>query len=107
MKVKKLSREQQLDTIIDRNLNKDDYNIEEVEKLIQVALLCTQQSPEARPTMSDVIRMLEGEGLTDRWEQLQLIEVSQKQEYERIQKRLIWDDNSSYNQEAIELSAAR
>ncbi|XP_074566795.1 LRR receptor kinase SERK2-like [Curcuma longa] len=106
-KVKKLSREQQLDTIIDRNLNKDDYNIEEVEKLIQVALLCTQQSPEARPTMSDVIRMLEGEGLTDRWEQLQLIEVSQKQEYERIQKRLIWDDNSSYNQEAIELSAAR
>ncbi|KAG6477469.1 hypothetical protein ZIOFF_066724 [Zingiber officinale] len=105
-KVKKLSREQQLGTIIDCNLNKD-YDIVEVEKLIQVALLCTQQSPEARPTMSDVIRMLEGEGLTDRWEQLQLVEVSQKQEYERIQKRLIWDDYSSYNQEPIELSTGR
>ncbi|XP_042431750.1 LRR receptor kinase SERK2-like isoform X2 [Zingiber officinale] len=105
-KVKKLSREQQLDTIIDCNLNKD-YDIVEVEKLIQVALLCTQQSPDARPTMSDVIRMLEGEGLTDRWEQLQLVEVSQKQEYERIQKRLIWDDYSSYNQEPIELSTGR
>ncbi|CAL9206621.1 unnamed protein product [Musa hybrid cultivar] len=105
-KVKKLWRENQLDLIIDPNLDRN-YDILEVEKLFQIALLCTQASPEDRPIMSDVIRMLEGEGLTERWEQLQQVEVTQKQDYQRIQKRLNWDDDTSYNQEAIELSGAR
>ncbi|KAJ8464193.1 hypothetical protein OPV22_026745 [Ensete ventricosum] len=105
-KVKKLSRENQLNLIIDPNLDRN-YDILEVEKLIQISLLCTQASPEDRPIMSDVIRMLEGEGLTERWEQLQQVAVTQKQDYERIQKRLNWDDDTSYNQEAIELSGAR
>ncbi|RWV95340.1 hypothetical protein BHE74_00011135 [Ensete ventricosum] len=106
VKVKKLSRENQLNLIIDPNLDRN-YDILEVEKLIQISLLCTQASPEDRPIMSDVIRMLEGEGLTERWEQLQQVAVTQKQDYERIQKRLNWDDDTSYNQEAIELSGAR
>ncbi|CAL9138864.1 unnamed protein product [Musa acuminata var. zebrina] len=105
-KVKKLWRENQLELIIDPNLDRN-YDILEVEKLFQIALLCTQASPEDRPIMSDVIRMLEGEGLTERWEQLQQVEVTQKQDYQRIQKRLNWDDDTSYNQEAIELSGAR
>ncbi|XP_018677675.2 LRR receptor kinase SERK2 isoform X2 [Musa acuminata AAA Group] len=105
-KVKKLWRENQLDLIIDPNLDRN-YDILEVEKLFQIALLCTQASPEDRPIMSDVIRMLEGEGWTERWEQLQQVEVTQKQDYQRIQKRLNWDDDTSYNQEAIELSGAR
>ncbi|KAJ1412351.1 serine/threonine-protein kinase [Sesbania bispinosa] len=49
--VKKLQREKKLDTIVDSNLNKN-YNIEEVEMIVQVALLCTQASPEDRPVMS-------------------------------------------------------
>ncbi|CAL9206625.1 unnamed protein product, partial [Musa hybrid cultivar] len=105
-RVKKLWRENQLELIIDPNLDKN-YDILEVEKLFQIALLCTQASPEDRPIMSDVIRMLEGEGLTERWEQLQQVEVTPKQDYQRIQKRLNWDDDTSYNQEAIELSGAR
>ncbi|GAB2284896.1 hypothetical protein Dimus_019349 [Dionaea muscipula] len=104
--VKKLEREKRLDDIVDRNLNKK-YDIVEVEMMIQVALLCTQGSPEDRPTMSEVVRMLEGEGLAERWEEWQHVEVTRRQEYERIQRRFDWGEDSIYNQDAIELSAGR
>ncbi|KAK8693173.1 hypothetical protein V6N13_070767 [Hibiscus sabdariffa] len=104
--VKKLEREKKLDAIVDRNLNKN-YNIEEVEAMIQVALLCTQSSPEERPAMSEVVRMLEGEGLAERWEEWQHVEVTRRQEYERLQRRFEWGEDSLYNQDAIELSGGR
>ncbi|KAJ6908159.1 LRR receptor-like serine/threonine-protein kinase [Populus alba x Populus x berolinensis] len=104
--VKKLEREKRLDAIVDRNLNKN-YNIQEVEMMIQVALLCTQASPENRPAMSEVVRMLEGEGLAERWEEWQHVEVTRMQEYERLQRRFDWGEDSVYNQDAIELSGGR
>ncbi|KAK0608732.1 hypothetical protein LWI29_035140 [Acer saccharum] len=104
--VKKLEREKKLDAIVDQNLN-NSYNIQEVETMIQVALLCTQASPEDRPAMSEVVRMLEGEGLAERWEEWQHVEVSRRQEYERVQRRFDWGEDSVYNQEAIELSGGR
>ncbi|GMP26054.1 hypothetical protein CsSME_00002648 [Camellia sinensis var. sinensis] len=104
--VKKLEREKRLDAIVDRNLNKS-CNIEEVEMMIQVALLCTQSSPEDRPTMSEVVRMLEGEGLAERWEEWQHVEVNRRQEYERLHRRFDWGEDSIYNQDAIELSGGR
>lgn len=106
MKVKKLQRETSLDSIIDRNLN-GNYVIQEVEMMIQVALLCTQSSPEDRPAMSEVVRMLEGEGLAERWEEWQHTEVTQRHEYERLQRRFEWGDNSIHDQSAIELSGGR
>ncbi|KAI8540806.1 hypothetical protein RHMOL_Rhmol08G0013700 [Rhododendron molle] len=104
--VKKLEREKRLDDIVDRNLNKH-YNIQEVEMMIQVALLCTQSSPEDRPLMSEVVRMLEGEGLAERWEEWQHVEVNRRQEYERLQRRFDWGEDSIYNQDAVELSGGR
>ncbi|XP_039069783.1 probable LRR receptor-like serine/threonine-protein kinase At5g10290 isoform X1 [Hibiscus syriacus] len=104
--VKKLEREKKLDEIVDRNL-KQDYSIEEVEAMIQVALLCTQASPEDRPPMSEVVRMLEGEGLAQRWEEWQHVEVTRRREYERLQRRLDWGDDSVHIQVAIELSGGR
>lgn len=106
LKVKKLQREKRLHAIVDRNLNKN-YNILEVEMMIQVALLCTQASPEERPAMSVVVRMLEGEGLAERWEEWQHVEVTRRQEYERLQRRFDWGEDSIYNQDAIELSGGR
>lgn len=106
MKVKKLEREKRLDAIVDHNLNRN-YDIQEVEMMIQVALLCTQPSPEDRPAMSEVVRMLEGEGLAERWEEWQHVEVSRRQEYERLQRRFDWGEDSLYNQDAIELSGGR
>ncbi|KAF7839940.1 putative LRR receptor-like serine/threonine-protein kinase [Senna tora] len=104
--VKKLEREKKLDDIVDHNLSKN-YNIQEVEMIIQVALLCTQASPDDRPVMSEVVRMLEGEGLAERWEEWQHVEVTRRQEYERLRRRLDWGENSVHNQEAIELSGGR
>ncbi|CAN1285560.1 Probable LRR receptor-like serine/threonine-protein kinase At5g10290, partial [Linum perenne] len=104
--VKKLEREKRLDAIVDRNLKKN-YNMVEVEMMIKVALLCTQASPEDRPAMSEVVRMLEGEGLAERWEEWQHVEVNRREEYERLQRRFDWGEDSFYNQDAIELSGAR
>uniref|UniRef100_A0A804M2H9 non-specific serine/threonine protein kinase n=1 Tax=Zea mays TaxID=4577 RepID=A0A804M2H9_MAIZE len=104
--VKKLQREGHLDAIVDRNLNSC-YNGQEVEMMIQIALLCTQASPEDRPSMSEVVRMLEGEGLAERWEEWQQVEVTRRQDYERMQQRFDWGEDSIYNQDAIELSAGR
>ncbi|XP_006647169.1 LRR receptor kinase SERK2 [Oryza brachyantha] len=104
--VKKLQREGQLGSIVDRNLNQN-YDGEEVEMMIQIALLCTQSSPEDRPSMSEVVRMLEGEGLAERWEEWQQVEVTRRQEYERMQRRFDWGEDSVYNQDAIELSGGR
>lgn len=104
--VKKLQREKRLDAIVDCNLN-NNYNIREIEMMIQVALLCTQASPEDRPPMSVVVRMLEGEGLAERWREWEHIEVSRREEYERLQRRFDWGEDSIYNQDAIELSGGR
>ncbi|KAJ7946997.1 Receptor-like kinase [Quillaja saponaria] len=69
--VRGLLNDKKLVTLVDSNLH-GDYVEEEVEQLIQVALLCTQGSPMERPKMSEVVRMLEGDhGLTEMWEELQ------------------------------------
>ncbi|CAL2236171.1 unnamed protein product [Prunus armeniaca] len=53
------------------NIDIDD----EVEQLIQVALLCTQGSPGKRLKMSEVVQMLGGDGLAERWEAWQKEEM--------------------------------
>jgi serine/threonine protein kinase len=104
--VKKLEREKRLGAIVDKNLD-GEYIKEEVEMMIQVALLCTQGSPEDRPVMSEVVRMLEGEGLAERWEEWQNVEVTRRHEFERLQRRFDWGEDSMHNQDAIELSGGR
>lgn len=68
--VKGLLKDRKLETLVDADLQ-GNYIDEEVEQLIQVALLCTQGSPMERPKMSEVVRMLEGDGLAEKWEQWQ------------------------------------
>ncbi|GLT33736.1 hypothetical protein SLA2020_083000 [Shorea laevis] len=104
--VKKLEREKRLDAIVDRNLNSN-YDVREVETMIQVALLCTQASPDDRPAMSEVVRMLEGEGLSERWHEWQHLEVTRRQEYEKLQGRFDFGEDSLYKLEPVELSGGR
>jgi hypothetical protein len=42
-----------------------ELNKEEAIRMIKVALLCTNPSPTLRPTMSSVVRMLEGQTIVD------------------------------------------
>uniref|UniRef100_A0A5B6ZM96 non-specific serine/threonine protein kinase n=2 Tax=Davidia involucrata TaxID=16924 RepID=A0A5B6ZM96_DAVIN len=72
--VKGLLKEKKLETLVDADMQ-GNYVDEEVEQLIQVALLCTCGSPMERPKMSDVVRMLEGDGLAERWEEWQKEEM--------------------------------
>ncbi|CAN6361811.1 unnamed protein product [Urochloa humidicola] len=49
-----------LESIIDRNLQRD-FDTEEARQLLKIGLLCTQDSPKIRPSMSMVAKMLKGE----------------------------------------------
>ncbi|KAK9077129.1 hypothetical protein SSX86_005465 [Deinandra increscens subsp. villosa] len=66
--VKGLLADKKLEMLVDTDLE-GNYVNGGVEKLIQIALLCTQVTPLDRPRMSEVVKMLEGEGLTNRWEE--------------------------------------
>ncbi|KAB1993874.1 hypothetical protein ES319_D13G062100v1 [Gossypium barbadense] len=68
--VEGLLKEKKLETLVDSGLQ-GNYIEEEVEQLIQVALLCTQSTPMGRPKMVEVVRMVEGDGLAERWEDWQ------------------------------------
>ncbi|KAJ0965458.1 hypothetical protein J5N97_026596 [Dioscorea zingiberensis] len=73
--VKKIHQEKKLDMLVDKDL-KNAYDRIELEEMVQVALLCTQYFPAHRPKMSEVIRMLEGDGLAERWEASQRVEAN-------------------------------
>ncbi|KAK9098025.1 hypothetical protein Syun_025070 [Stephania yunnanensis] len=65
--VKKHQQDKKLEMLVDKDLGKN-YDWIEVGEIVQVALLCTQYLPAHRPKMSEVVRMLEGDGLADKWE---------------------------------------
>ncbi|KAL0833871.1 hypothetical protein Bca101_085760 [Brassica carinata] len=62
----KLHEEMKVEELVDRELGTN-YDKIEVGEMLQVALLCTQHLPAHRPKMSEVVLMLEGDGLAERW----------------------------------------
>ncbi|OEL26866.1 Somatic embryogenesis receptor kinase 1 [Dichanthelium oligosanthes] len=105
--VKGLLKEKKLEQLVDPDLQGGGYEDQKVESLIQVALLCTQGSPMERPKMSEVVRMLEGDGLAERWEEWQKVEVM-RQEAERAPRGPNdWLVDSTYNIRPDELSGPR
>ncbi|KAL9460949.1 hypothetical protein AB3S75_004024 [Citrus x aurantiifolia] len=103
--IRKLLREDRLNDIVDRNL--DTYDSKEVETMVQVALLCTQSTPEDRPTMAQVVKMLQGVDLADRWAEWEELEEVRQQEVSLVPHQFAWREDSSIDQEAIQLSNAR
>lgn len=61
LQVWKLHREDKLMEIVDHNLTLDVGKEMEVQRVINVALLCLQQLDERRPTMAQVVAMLQGD----------------------------------------------
>lgn len=97
-------KEKKLETLVDADLQ-GNYIDAEVEQLIQVALLCTQSSPMERPKMTEVVRMLEGDGLAERWEEWQKEEMFRQDV--NVPHHPEWIVDSTSNLRPDELSGPR
>ncbi|KAF5195977.1 Nsp-interacting kinase [Thalictrum thalictroides] len=105
--VRKLHKEGRLNLLVDKDL-RNTYDKVELEEMVQVALLCTQFNPSHRPIMSEVVRMLEGDGLAEKWEALQKVDMTALQSSENLPYRYLdFLEESSVVIEAIELSGPR
>ncbi|GMH31208.1 hypothetical protein Nepgr_033051 [Nepenthes gracilis] len=106
--VKKIHQEKKLDVLVDKDLT-DSYDRIELEEMVQVALLCTQYLPSKRPKMSEVVRMLEGDGLAEKWEASQRAESTKcrANEFSSSERYSDLTDDSSLLVEAMELSGPR
>ncbi|KAJ4884364.1 Somatic embryogenesis receptor kinase 1 [Raphanus sativus] len=104
--VKGLLKEKKLEMLVDPDLQTN-YEERELEQVIQVALLCTQGSPMERPKMSEVVRMLEGDGLAERWDEWQKVEILREDVDLSPSLHSDWIVDSTYNLHAVELSGPR
>lgn len=107
--VKKMHQEKNLSMLVAKDL-KGEYDRVELEEMVQVALLCTQYLPMHRPKMSEVVRMLEGDGLAEKWEASQGIESMPKfkvPEYSSSERYSDLTDDSLMLVQAMELSGPR
>ncbi|KAI6696869.1 hypothetical protein NL676_016988 [Syzygium grande] len=59
------------DIIVDSDLQSA-YDEEEIEKVTQLALLCTQSNPIKRPSMAQVLQILGGHSIEERWNEYKL-----------------------------------
>ncbi|KAF8043769.1 hypothetical protein BT93_A1938 [Corymbia citriodora subsp. variegata] len=60
-----------LEILVDSDLQ-GEYDHKEIRKLIQLALLCTQLTPGKRPSMAQVLQILEGHGIEETWKKYKL-----------------------------------
>ncbi|CAN4121965.1 unnamed protein product [Withania somnifera] len=106
--VKKIHQEKKLDMLVSKDL-KDKYDRIELEEMVQVALICTQYHPSHRPKMSEVVRMLEGDGLAEKWEASQRAESTRcrANEFSSSERYSDLTDDSSLLVQAMELSGPR
>jgi hypothetical protein len=106
--VKKVHQEKKLEVLVDKGL-RGGYDRIELEEMVQVALLCTQYLPVHRPKMSEVVRMLEGDGLAERWEASQRVDSHKFKVPDFSFGRCYSDltDDSSLLVQAVELSGPR
>jgi len=51
--------------LVDEAIDPNEYDAEEVKKIIEIALLCTQASAATRPTMSEVVVLLKSKSLME------------------------------------------
>uniref|UniRef100_A0A8I6WBT1 non-specific serine/threonine protein kinase n=3 Tax=Hordeum vulgare subsp. vulgare TaxID=112509 RepID=A0A8I6WBT1_HORVV len=108
---RELLEDGQLSSFVDTRL-KSDYNEAEAEEMVQIALLCTMYRAAHRPRMSEVVRMLEGDGsVAGRWESLKNVQVPQDgtgtPNFVLSPAHYSEDECNSVELEAVELSGPR
>ncbi|KAK3041821.1 hypothetical protein RJ639_000337 [Escallonia herrerae] len=107
MQVKQLHQDGKLNLMVDKDL-KNNFDRVELEEMVQVALLCTKFNPSNRPKMSEILRMLEGDGLAEKWEASQSVDTPRYRTLENNPQRYSdFLEESSHVVEAMELSGPR
>uniref|UniRef100_A0A0D9WDA5 Protein kinase domain-containing protein n=1 Tax=Leersia perrieri TaxID=77586 RepID=A0A0D9WDA5_9ORYZ len=106
-----LLEKNKLSSFVDRRL-KNDYVSAELEEMVQIALLCTMHSPDHRPRMSEVVRMLDGSdgSIVEKWEALKDVHRSKPSTPEFMLSPPVGHGSSEHNSiqlEADELSGPR
>ncbi|XP_047306801.1 protein kinase STUNTED [Impatiens glandulifera] len=71
MWAKRILNEGKISQLFDPNLG-DNYNRDEMERMVLAAILCIRRSPRARPHMSIVLKLLEGDVETMNWARMQV-----------------------------------
>ncbi|KAK3416784.1 hypothetical protein EUGRSUZ_H02547 [Eucalyptus grandis] len=105
--VNKLHKDGKLNQLVDKDLGVNFDRIE-LEEMVKVSLLCTKFNPLERPKMSEVLRMLEGDGLAEKWEASQKVETPRFRSCENPTPRYSdFIEESSLVVEAMELSGPR
>ncbi|XP_022891226.1 protein NSP-INTERACTING KINASE 2-like isoform X2 [Olea europaea var. sylvestris] len=106
--VKKIHQEKKLDMLVDKDL-RNDYDRIELEETLQVSMLCTQYLPSYRPKMSEVVHMLEGDGLADKWEASHRADGTRcrANEFSSLERYSDLTADSSLLVQAMELSGPR
>ncbi|KAI5659751.1 hypothetical protein M9H77_28544 [Catharanthus roseus] len=108
--VRNLYEGKRLEVLVDRDL-KGSFEAEELEKVVQVALQCTQSNPNLRPRMSEVMKILEAiAGQSVHQEESQQATSNQYEGRSFSFSRNLSGgihDQSSFVIEAIELSGPR
>ncbi|VAH02954.1 unnamed protein product [Triticum turgidum subsp. durum] len=100
-----------LSSFVDERL-KYNYNYAEAEEMVQLALLCTMYRAAHRPRMSEVVRMLEGDGsVAGRWERLKDVKAPEHgMETPKIvlsPAHYSEEEHNSVELEAVQLSGPR
>ncbi|XP_042046932.1 somatic embryogenesis receptor kinase 2-like [Salvia splendens] len=103
--VKGLLKEKKFKMIVDPNMQSN-YIESEVQLLIKVSVLCTQSSSMDRPKMSEVVRILEGDGLGDKWDKWLKAEAHRQEVEYASRLTFDWVDSTT-NLDAVELSGPR
>lgn len=50
------------ENLADEALESEEYEVEELKKMVEIGLLCIQSPPSSRPTMSELIMMILSDG---------------------------------------------
>jgi hypothetical protein len=83
------------------------YNSAELEEMVQIALLCAMYRRCHRPKMSEIVKMLEGDGIAEKWEAMKNIEEPNPDwpsEFKWIGINYYEDQCNSIELQTIELS---
>ncbi|KAL9688041.1 hypothetical protein QQ045_032454 [Rhodiola kirilowii] len=105
--VKTLQEEKRLEMLVDRDL-KGHYDAEELENMVELALMCTQSHPNLRPKMSEALKVLED--MADLAQSGDVAETdcgSEARGFSFSRNYSVGHEESSFSMEPIELSGPR